>query len=250
MGLVSAWFDDPTRLTTALGLVTAGLAFALQKVVTAVAGYFVILQGRTFNVGDRITMGGVRGDVIALGFIQTTIMEMGQPPAVQNADPAMWVRSRQYTGRIVTVSNAEIFDEPVYNYTRDFPYLWEEMTLPMTYTADRDRAERILLEVAARHTVLIGEMGEPALLEMERRYFIRRVEMTPKVYFGLTDNWLEQTVRFIARDHGTRELKDAMSREILAAFDDAGIGIASSTFEIVGLPPLRLESDARTDGRG
>ena len=239
-GLISAWFDDPTRLTTALGLITAGLAFALQKVVTAVAGYFVILQGRTFNVGDRITMGGVRGDVIALGFIQTTIMEMGQPPAVQNADPAMWVRSRQYTGRIVTVSNAEIFDEPVYNYTRDFPYIWEEMTLPITYTADRARAERILLEVAARHTVLIGDMGEPALVEMERRYFIRRVEMTPKVYFRLTDNWLELTVRFIARDHGTRELKDAMSREILAALDVAGIGIASSTFEIVGLPPVQL----------
>jgi small-conductance mechanosensitive channel len=72
-----------------MGLVTAGLAFALQKVVTAVAGYLVILRGRTFNLGDRITMGGVRGDVIALGFIQTTIMEMGQPPPVQNAEPAI-----------------------------------------------------------------------------------------------------------------------------------------------------------------
>ena len=47
LGLVSIWFDDPTRLTTALGLITAGLAFALQKVVTAVAGYFVILRGKT-----------------------------------------------------------------------------------------------------------------------------------------------------------------------------------------------------------
>ena len=46
-----------------LGLVTAGLAFALQRVITALAGYFVILRGNTFNVGDRITMGGVRGDV-------------------------------------------------------------------------------------------------------------------------------------------------------------------------------------------
>jgi small-conductance mechanosensitive channel len=250
MGLVSAWFDDPTRLTTAVGLVTAGLAFALQRVITAVAGYCVILQGRTFNVGDRITMGGVRGDVIALRFIQTTIMEMGQPPSVQNADPAMWVHSRQYTGRIVTVSNSKIFDEPVYNYTRDFPYIWEEMTLPITYTADRARAERILLEVAGRHTVPIGEMGEAELLEIERRYFIRRPEMTPKVYFRLTDNWLELTVRFIARDHGIRELKDAMSREILASLDDAGIGIASSTFEVVGLPPLRLERASRTDDRG
>lgn len=77
LGILSIWFDDPTRLATALGLVTAGLAFALQKVVTAVAGYFVILRGKNFNVGDRITMGGVRGDVIGLGFIQTTIMEMG-----------------------------------------------------------------------------------------------------------------------------------------------------------------------------
>ena len=118
LGLVSVWFDDPTRLATALGLVTAGLAFALQRVITALAGYIVILRGKTFNVGDRITMGGVRGDVIALGFIQTTIMEMGQPPAVQNADPAMWVRARQYTGRVVTVTNDKIFTEPVYNYSR------------------------------------------------------------------------------------------------------------------------------------
>ena len=147
------------------------------------------------------------------------------------------------------MSNSKIFDEPVYNYTRDFPYIWEEMTLPITYAADRGRAERILMEVAGRHTVPIGEMGEPALLEMERRYFIRRAEMTPKVYYRLTDNWLELTVRFIARDHGIRELKDAMSREILAALDEAGIGIASATFDIVGLPPLRLERADRRDGR-
>jgi small-conductance mechanosensitive channel len=110
LAVVSIWFDDPARLATGLGLVTAGLAFALQKVITALAGYFVILRGQTFNVGDRITMGGVRGDVIALSFTQTTIMEMGQPPAVQGADPAQWVRSRQYTGRVVTVSNARVFD--------------------------------------------------------------------------------------------------------------------------------------------
>lgn len=250
LGLVSIWFDDPTRLTTALGLVTAGLAFALQKVVTAVAGYFVILRGRTFNVGDRITMGGVRGDVIALGFTQTTIMEMGQPPPVQAADPAMWVRSRQYTGRVVTVSNAQIFEEPVYNYTREFPFIWEEMVLPIGYSADRAAAENILLDVAGRHTVPIGEVGEAALAEMERRYFIRRSDMSPKVYYRLTDNWLELTVRFIARDHGVRELKDAMSREILAALDGAGIGIASATFDIVGLPPLRIERSTRPGGQG
>ncbi|HEX8203741.1 MAG TPA: mechanosensitive ion channel domain-containing protein, partial [Isosphaeraceae bacterium] len=247
LGLLSIWFDDPARLTTALGLVSAGLAFALQKVVTAVAGYFVILRGKTFNVGDRITMGGVRGDVIALGFIQTTIMEMGQPPAVQGADPAMWVRARQYTGRIVTVTNDKIFSEPVYNYSRDFPYLWEEMSLPISYKADRDRAERILLETAERHTVAIGELGAEAPEEMRRRYFMKSADPRKRVYYRLTDNWLELAVRFVAEGHGVRDLKDAMSRDILRALDEAGIGLASTTFEIVGLPPLRIQ-DGRIPG--
>lgn len=168
MILLSIWFDDPTRLATALGLVSAGLVFALQKVITAIAGYFVILRGSNFTVGDRITMGGVRGDVVALSFIQTTIMEMGQPPAVQAAQPPVWVHSRQYTGRVVTVSNARIFDEPVYNYTRDFPYLWEEITIPISYTDDRHRAEEILLAAARRHTVEISAMGEQAFETMRQ----------------------------------------------------------------------------------
>ena len=93
MAVLSIWFDDPERLTTGLGIFGAGLAFALQRVVTALAGYLVIMRGNTFTVGDRITMGGVRGDVIALTFMQTKIMEMGQPPSVQGADPTIWVRS-------------------------------------------------------------------------------------------------------------------------------------------------------------
>jgi small-conductance mechanosensitive channel len=241
--------DDPTRLATALGLVTAGLAFALQRVVTAIAGYFVILRGQTFSVGDRIVMGGVRGDVIALTFTQTKIMEMGQPPAVQNADPAMWVRARQFTGRVVTVSNAKIFDEPVFNYTRDFPFVFEEMMLPVSYTADRGKAESILLEAARRHTVRESEMGQEALNEMRRRYFMEHASTEPRVYWRLTDNWLELTVRFVTKEHGVRDVKDRMSREIIQAFDAAGIGIASATFEIVGLPKVQVAVEANQPAR-
>jgi small-conductance mechanosensitive channel len=234
VGLISIWFDDPSRLATGLGLVTAGLAFALQKVVTAVAGYFVILRGRIFEVGDRIVMGGVRGDVIAVDFTRTTIMEMGQPPPVQGADPAMWVQSRQYTGRVVAVTNARIFDEPVYNYTRDFPYIWEELVLPVAYSSDTARAEAILLSVAKHHTVPLSELSQGALEELQRRYVLKRADIEPRVYYRLTDNWLELTVRFIAEDHDVRKLKDAMSRDILKQLQEAHIGIASQTIEIVG----------------
>ncbi len=241
LGFVSIWFDNPARLATGLGLVGAGLAFALQKVITSFAGYFVILRGKTFNVGDRITMGGVRGDVIALNFIQTVIMEMGEPPAVQSADPGMWVQSRQYTGRIVTVTNAKIFDEPVYNYTRDFPFVWEEMHLPISYKDDRARAETILLEAAKKQTVKIEELGAPALNVLEKKFAIKSADILPRVFMRLTDNWVELTVRFLCRDHDIRALKDRMSREIIANLDQAKIGIASGTYEIVGLPPVRVQ---------
>lgn len=241
VGVVSIWFDDPTRLTTAMGLVTAGVAFALQRVITAIAGYFVILRGKTFNVGDRIVMGGVRGDVIALSFMQTKIMEMGQPPPVESAEPAMWVHSRQFTGRIVTVSNDKIFDEPIYNYTYHFPFVWEEMRLPVRYGDDRDAAEQILLEAARRHAVKAETLGEKDLAELHRRYRVPTGDIEPKVYWRLTDNWLELAVRFLSPDHGTREIKDAMSREILGRLDEAGIGIASATYEITGVPPLKIE---------
>ncbi|HEX8246337.1 MAG TPA: mechanosensitive ion channel family protein [Longimicrobium sp.] len=238
--LVSLWFDDPARLATPAGLLTAGLAVALQRVITAVAGYFVILTSKVFSVGDRIVLGGVRGDVIALGYTRTKIMEMGEPPPVQEDEPAVWVSARQYTGRIVTVTNDKVFDEPVFNYTREFPYIWEEMHVPVRYQDDWDAAERILLDAARRHTVDIAEIGQRALEDLERTYVVSQSELQPRVYWRITDNWLELTVRFITRDRGVRELKDAMSRDILHAFKQAGIEIASATFDVVGVPPLQL----------
>jgi small-conductance mechanosensitive channel len=241
LGVVSIWFEDPRRLTTAMGLVTAGLAFALQKVVTSFAGYLIILRGRSFTVGDRIVLGKVRGEVIALGFMQIKIMEMGQSPPEQGDAPSVWVNSRQFTGRVVTITNDRIFEDPVYNYTHEFPYLWEEMHIPITYNTDRKRAEDILLETAERHTAKIQEESRESLREMRRHYTMLSGDMKPKVYFRITDNWLELSLRFITKASGTRDLKDAMSRDILTAFDAAGIGIASATFDIVGLPKLRAE---------
>jgi len=229
--LISIWFDDPARLATALGLVGAGLAFALQRVITAFAGYVVILNSGIFAVGDRINMGGVRGDVLALGFMQTTLMEMGVAPG-SDAGPSVWVKSRQFTGRIVTISNAKIFDDPVYNYTRDFPYIWEEVRVPIRYDDDRGRAEAILLDAARQFALDPATMSEEAASSLERRFDVRRLDFEPRVYYSLTSNYLELTVRFVFRDHGTRAVKDQMARTILDEFDAAGITIAAAALRL------------------
>ena len=240
LGVVSIWVTPETDLTTGIGLVSAGLAFALQQVVLSLAAYFVILRGDTFGVGDRITLGGVRGDVVKLGFLKTTIMEMGQPPSVSGADPAVWVNSRQYTGRLVTVTNGAIFDEPVYNYTRDFPYLWEEIVLPVDYAVDRAEVERILLAAAHAHAVVDEPAARDALALMRSRYALADASLEPAVYWRLTDNWLEMSLRFLVRARGVREVKDRISRQVLGELGAAGIGLASATYNIVGLPEIRV----------
>jgi len=244
LGLLSIWFDRPERLATALGLLTAGLAFALQRVVTSIAGYFVILRGKLFRVGDRIVMGGVRGDVMTVGLTQTTILEMGQPPAVSGSPPDVWVKSRQYTGRVVNVPNAKVFEEPIYNYSMHVPFIWEEMSINVGFTADHAAAEAVLLGAARRHAVEPTDLSPRDIADLRRKH-LDEPALEPRVYWRITENWVEMAVRFVTPERGVREIKDAMTREILAGLEAAGVSIATTTLELTGAPPLRLERVGR-----
>ena len=149
------------------------------------------------------------------------------------------------------VALAQLADQPqqlLYNYTRDFPYLWEEIVLPIDYDVDRDRVEQILLTAAHGRAVVDDPDARRALAYMRSRYALSDASLEPAVFWRITDNWLEMSLRFLVGSRGVREVKDAISRQILDELDAAGIAPASATYNIVGLPPLRLdrpEGDAR-----
>jgi len=235
LGIMSIWFDNPAQLASVLGLIGAGIAFALQRVITAVAGYFVILRGKTFNVGDRIQMGGVRGDVIGLTFMQTRIMEMGESPREKDDDKS-WVQSRQFTGRIVTVTNDKVFDCPVYNYTHEFAYIWDEISIPVAFHQDFANAEQIVLDAANAQARTAKRVGKEEVARLEERFGIDAGEIDPRVFWRITENWLELTVRFLGPDHGIRMIKDQMTREIMTRFKKANILIAAVRQEGVTMP--------------
>ena len=92
-----------------------------------------------------------------------------------------------------------------------------------------------------RHTTGIQHLAEPELRRLKEQFFIEPSETEPRVFMRLTDNWIQLSVRFLCRTHDIRVLKDAISRDMLAGFEAAGIGIASSTYDVVGFPPIRLE---------
>jgi small-conductance mechanosensitive channel len=248
-GGFSIWFDQPAKLATFLGLVSAGIAFALQSVITAIAGYFVIVSGSVFRIGDRIVLGSVRGDVIAISLLHTTIMEMGQPPPVQDAEPAVWISSRQYTGRLAIVSNAGDFSNAVFNYSRDFDYIWDQMAIAVEFGADYQKAEKIILDAARRHTEGISEAGRAQYVALRDKYDIEYGSLEPTTYYHITPDWLKITVRFLVETHGAAGIKDAMARDILTAFTAEKIGIGDSPTEqqIVTMPPLRMANDGTGD---
>jgi len=246
LGILEIWHLDAKSAGGAIGLITAGVAVALQRVITSFAAYLIILRGKIFNVGDRITIGGVRGDVIALDFMQTTVMEIGETPGEQGDAPSVWITARQYTGRMIRVTNDKIFDSPVYNFTRVFPYLWEEMQLPISYKDNRREAERILLEVGHKHTDDVVREAKPHIEKLVKEFRLASTpEIEPHVYMRLTDNWVNFSMRFLVPIDGGRKIKDGISRDLIDRLDAAGIGIASGTYEIVGMPKLEVQVENR-----
>lgn len=218
------WRPFAGRIGVVLGLTAAGIAFAMQEVIGALAGWFNILTGRIFRVGDRIEMGGVRGDVIDVTPLRTKILEIGS-----GEDDTTWVRGRQHTGRIVAVSNKATFTEPVFNYSAAFEYIWEELTLPVSHRSDWREAERIMQEEAERISSSEGARG--ALEEMRRRYPMPRAELEPRVFVRATDNWMELAARFIVPVRTARSAKDELTRRIRERVERAGIEIASETVD-------------------
>ena len=106
--------DKLGGLTVALGVAGAGIAFALQEVIASFAGWLAIMFGGFYKTGDRVQLGGIKGDVMDIGVLRTTIMETGE-----------WVDGDLYNGRIVLIANSFVFKAPVFNYSGDFPFLWD-----------------------------------------------------------------------------------------------------------------------------
>ena len=203
--LAVVWRPFAGRIGVVLGFATAGLAFAMQEVIGALAGWVSILTGRHFRAGDRIEMAGVRGDVIDLSPLRTKILEIGS-----GQDDDSWIRGRQYTGRVVSVSNKAVFSEPVFNSSASFDYLWEELTVPVTYDDDWSGAEQILREEAQR--VSSSADATRAMEEVRRRYPVGRAEVEPRVFVRATDNWAETTGPSCRRVSSCRCATPASSR--------------------------------------
>jgi small-conductance mechanosensitive channel len=242
VALLVVWRRYVGHIGIFAGLFLAGLAFAMQEVIGALAGWFNIVSGRIYRVGDRIQLSDVQGDVIDITPLRTKILEIGSQPVGLDTASGSWVQGRQLTGRIVSISNKATFEAPVYNFSATFDYVWEELTVPIPHDADWERAEEVMLEVARR--VSATEGAERAIDAMTRHYPLPRAEVEPRVFMRLTDNYVELAARFVVPVREARVTKDRMARHIHTRLAEAGIPIASTTVDVTvrGEIPQRLQS--------
>lgn len=230
--LVALFGDKLGTIAVSLGVIGAGVAFALQEVIASLAGRFAILFARFYSVGDRIELGGIRGDVIDIGFLRTTLMEIGN-----------WVKGDNYTGRIVRIANSFVFKEPVFNASADFAFLWDEITVPVKYGCDIREARQIL-ESAVKDVA--GGFVEASATEWKRMNELYRVEdarVEPLVTLMANDNWIEFTVRYVVPFVQRRVTKDRLFTRILEDFDrtEGRVGIASMTVHLVETPQIKVQ---------
>ncbi len=210
--------------TVAFGVAGAGIAFALQEVIASVAGWVAVSFGNFYNPGDRIQLGGIKGDVIDISILRTTLMEVGE-----------WVGADLYTGRTVRVANSFVFKEPVFNYSGDFPFLWDEITLPVRYGSDWVLARKMLNNIVDESLAEYAAQVKASWLKMARQYRLEEANTEPMITLRATDNWIEFTVRYVVDYRKRRWMKDHLFTRILEAIDksDNRIKLASATFELV-----------------
>ena len=229
MILLSFTVENLEDYTIIIGLFTAGITFTLQELILSIAGSFYIFFVRVYKPGDRIEINGIKGDVIDIDSIYTTLMEMGE-----------WVSSDNYSGRIVKISNAFVFKGPIKNYSMDFPFVWDELNILITYGSDVEMAKKIVLDTASELLFDYTKNSLAKWKEMVERYYIENATLEPTIAVSLTDNWIVLNLRYITDYKLRRMTKQNLYQEIeqVISASNGKITLASATLQLLKIPEI------------
>ncbi|HKK87365.1 MAG TPA: mechanosensitive ion channel family protein [Saprospiraceae bacterium] len=234
---VSYFTGNVNDFALAVGLFTAGITITLQELILSIAGSIYIFLVKVYNPGDRIEINGIKGDVIDVDSIYTTMMEIGE-----------WVSSDNYSGRIVKLSNAFVFRGPVYNYSRDFPFIWDEFNIPIRYGSDMELAKEIIIRVASEELSGYVQDSLSEWKSVVAKYYIEDAQVEPTLAISMTDNWMQFNLRYIVdykkRRHTKHLLNQLIQQEIRKT--NGKVELASTTLEIIKIPSLSMKKEQRS----
>ena len=205
--LAIIWIEAFENLPTFLGLLSAGIAIALSDVLKNMAGWFFILARRPLQVGDRIEVTDIIGDVVDIRLFRFSLMEVGG-----------WVDAEQSTGRLVHVPNGVVFTQAVANYTEGFPFIWDDLGVLVTFESDWKLAEQLMRDILQSEAPDVEGAAGERIRQTARRYSIRIGTLTPTVYVSVRDSGVMLSARYLVETRTRRGRSDRIWRAILDAF--------------------------------
>jgi small-conductance mechanosensitive channel len=205
--LGTIWFAGLARIATFAGILAAGLAVALHDTIANIAGFLFIILRRPFEVGDRIEIEGVAGDVIDIRLFQFSLLEIGN-----------WVDADQSTGRIVQVPNGKVLRAATASFNKGFEYIWHEIPVLITFESNWKRAKGILQDIVDDDRFVVAEEVERQVRRAASRYLIYSGKVTPIVYTSVRDSGVLLTVRYMTKPKTRRGTEQQLWEQILERF--------------------------------
>lgn len=221
--LLFVFRDKVGNIGATMGVIGAGVAFALQEVIISIAGWLNIIFTNNIMVGQRVRIANVKGDVIDIGVLSTTVMETGD-----------WIAGDLYNGSIVTIANSFVFKERVHNYSAEYPFLWDEVTVPIRTGSDYHLARKIFTEVLNDICGDFSKASSESWTQLTNKYRIEEAQVAPMVTLSFDENWITFTLRYIVNYKKRRTTKDLIYTRLLdeIAKQQGVIAIAASTLEV------------------
>jgi small-conductance mechanosensitive channel len=207
--VATAFASELGAITTFAGLMTAGIAVALQSVILSIAGYFFLIGKYGVRVGDRVNINGVTGDVVDIGLVRLQLMEVTGGPAPLP------------TGRVVAFSNAVVFQagSGMFKQIPGTNFLWHEITLTLDPKTNYRQVEQRMMEAVNK---VFADYRDK--LELQRRNVERSLNSTlaafaPESRLHLTQTSLEVVVRYPVELANAGEIDNRVTRAILEALE-------------------------------
>lgn len=201
------WITNFQSITTFLGLLSAGIAIALKDIFVNIAGWVFIYWRKPFDVGDRIQIGELKGDVVDLRLFQFSMLEVGN-----------WVDGEQSTGRIVHVPNAKVFLDPQANYSQGFDFIWNEQQVYIGLESDYKKASLLLREIMNELLSPDFKTIESELRKAQKEHFISFSQYTPIVYTKIQERGIQLSLRYLCKPRKRRVIEHQITEEIIDRF--------------------------------
>lgn len=216
------WITDTSSLIVSYGIIGAAIAFALQDIFKNFVGGILIMVSGLYRVGDRISIVDKYGDVMDIGVLFTTLMEIRG-----------WISGDQPSGRLLLIPNGIVINNPLFNYTRDHSFIWDEISIPLTYTSDWRLAKDLILDIVKKETASMTQQADAEIERIGEKYYLPKKVVEPSAYISLTDNWIMLEVRYVT-DVRTRRLhRTHLSELIMEAIEkEERITISSTTVTV------------------